>query len=485
MKQNIGKTATKKLAKNVILSITAQMFSLLTSFVLGFIVPKFIDEYQYSYWQSFLLYVGYVNVFQFGILDGFILRYSQYDVSELDKPRVRSQFQTLLAINVLCSLIGVLIATAFVKSSVYKWVMIFVCLGIVSKNIFTYHSYVLQSTNRINKYAIIVIAQRLVYAAFIIILLLLKVNDFYLYCIADVVGDIAAIIIGTVFNKGLCFGKGLSFKETCIETRENVSSGILLLVANLSSGLLLGCAKMVTQWRWGELVFGKVSFAFSLFGAFLSFAMAIGVVFFPALKRTNAEELPNFYKKTRNTISLFLFLIIIAYFPLNYILRFWLPNYEESLMYLGILLPLAIFTAKVMLLTNNYLKVYRKEKIMLIINIITLGVCFLACLASAYLFNSLDILIYSLLFVCMMRSIVSEIVVMRIIKQNAWFDFAIELIMTVIFVVAARYFSLWTGFLIYAVALAGYCILYRKNLAGIFRALKKKVKGKSGVINKE
>ena len=164
--------------------------------------------------------------------------------------------------------------------------------------------------------------------------------------------------------------------------------------------------------------------------------------------------------------------IIIAYFPLNYILRFWLPNYEESLMYLGILLPLAIFTAKVMLLTNNYLKVYRKEKIMLIINIITLGVCFLACLASAYLFNSLDILIYSLLFVCMMRSIVSEIVVMRIIKQNAWCDFAIELIMSVIFVVAARYFSLWMGCLIYAVALIGYCIIYRKNLAGIFKNFK-------------
>ena len=303
--------STKKLTKNVILSISAQLLSLITSFVLGFIVPKFIDEYQYSYWQSFLLYVGYVNIFQFGILDGFMLRYAQYDYDQLDKPRVRSQFQVLLVTNGLLTFLGVLIASIFIENLIYKWVMIFVCIGIISKNIFAYTSYIFQSTNRINEYALVVIAQRLVYAAFIIVLLVLKVNDFYLYCIADIVGDIAAIIIGAFFNKGLYFGKCLSFKEICVETKNNISSGILLLIANLSSGLLLGSAKMITQWRWGDLVFGKVSFAFSLFGAFLSFAMAIGVVLFPALKRSNVEELPNFYKKIRNTISFLLFYVII------------------------------------------------------------------------------------------------------------------------------------------------------------------------------
>ena len=467
-------TSAKKLTKNVILSISAQLLSLITSFVLGFIVPKFIDEYQYSYWQSFVLYIGYVNIFQFGILDGFILRYAQYNVEELDKPRVRSQFQVLLITNSLLTFMGVLIASTVIQSPVYKWVMIFVCIGIVSKNIFAYTSYIFQSTNRINEYALVVIVQRLVYAAFIIVLLALKVNDFYLYCLADIVGDIAAIIVGTFFNKGLYFGKSLSLKEIWFETKNNISSGLLLLIANLSSGLLLGSAKMITQWRWGGLVFGKVSFAFSLFGAFLSFAVAIGVVLFPALKRTKAEELPNFYKKIRNMISFLLFFVIIAYFPLNYILRLWLPNYKESLIYLGIVLPLAIFTVKVMLLTNNYLKVYRKEKAMLLINVVTLAVCFITCWLSAYIFDNLDLLIYSLLVVCMFRSIVSEIVVMRIIQKSAWLDFIVEIIMTVVFVIAARYFSLWIGCLIYALAIAIYCIIYHKNLTAMIKGLKRK-----------
>ena len=132
-----------------------------------------------------------------------------------------------------------------------------------------------------------------------------------------------------------------------------------------------------------------------------------------------------------------------------------------------------------MLLTKNYLKVYRKEKAMLIINVATLAACFITCWISAYIFNNLDLLIYSLLFVCMLRSIVSEIVVMRIIWKNAWFDFIVEIVMTVVFVVAARYFSLWIGCLIYAVALIAYSIVYRKSLTELIKGVGKILRRKS------
>ena len=86
---------TKKFATNVIISLTVQIVSLAVGFVLNLVVPKFIDEYQYSYWQTYLLYVGYVGVLHFGLLDGLVLRYSQYDYEEIDKEAVRSQFKVL------------------------------------------------------------------------------------------------------------------------------------------------------------------------------------------------------------------------------------------------------------------------------------------------------------------------------------------------------------------------------------------------------
>ena len=54
---------TKRFAKNVIFSIIAQIVSMAVSFILALIVPKFINEYQYSYWQMYVLYVGYVGVY--------------------------------------------------------------------------------------------------------------------------------------------------------------------------------------------------------------------------------------------------------------------------------------------------------------------------------------------------------------------------------------------------------------------------------------
>ena len=77
------------------------------------------------------------------------------------------------------------------------------------------------------------IAQRLAYGLTVVILLVCKVNNFYWYCIADLIGDCVGIAIGFVFNRGLYFGKSLKPKEAFKELKENISSGILSVVASL------------------------------------------------------------------------------------------------------------------------------------------------------------------------------------------------------------------------------------------------------------
>ena len=86
------KISTKTVAKNVSIVLIVQVVYTIISFVIGFIVPKFISESTYSQWQVYMLYVNYSALFHFGVYDGFIIRYSQYDYEELDKELVRSQF---------------------------------------------------------------------------------------------------------------------------------------------------------------------------------------------------------------------------------------------------------------------------------------------------------------------------------------------------------------------------------------------------------
>lgn len=474
--------SSKKLAKNLILSLVAQAISVITSFVLGFIVPKFIDEYQYSYWQMYVLYVGYVGVLQFGLLDGIVLQYSQFDFDEIEKPRIRSQFQLLLSFCSLLTFAGFGISI-WLSDITVKEIVILVAIGIITKNVFGYTSYSFQITNRISKYALLVIAQRAAYAIFIIVLLVFRVNDFYLYCIADLFGDVVGILLGAIFNRGMYFGKGLPIIECFKECWVNVSAGIMLMIANFSSSLLVGGAKMIVQWRWDELVFGQVSFSFSVSNIFLTFVTAISVVLFPSLKRMNEDDLPNVYIKIRNSISPLLFFAMIIYFPGCWILEKWLPNYSDSLVFLGILLPIIIFSSKVSLLTNNYLKAYRKEKLMFIINVVSVIIGFGLFLFGAYVLGNLEIVLYLLVAVVMMRSVISEIVVTKIIKKNIILDFIIELIMTVIFIVAVRLLPLWWACFAYGCALAIYAIIYRKSIFAMFNTVVRFLRRKKHNIN--
>ncbi len=452
----------KKVAKNLILSVTAQVISILISFMLGFIVPKLIDQVQYSYWQTYLLYVGYVGILHFGILDGIVLRYSQFDYNELDKPRIRSQFQVILGLTSLITFFCCLIAS-FLSSTITKEIVILVAIGIVTKNIVGFNSYTLQMTNRIAKYSLLVILQRVSYAVVVAILLLCRVNNFYWYCIADLIGDEIAIVIGIIFNREVCIGKGVPIKECLKECWLNISAGSLLLVANFTANLLVGGSKMVIQWRWDELVFGQVSFSFSVSNIFLTFVTAVSVVLFPSLKRMNSNDLPNMYMRIRNVISPILFFVMIVYFPGCWILERWLPNYSDSLIYLGILLPIIIFSTKVNLLTNNYLKAYRKEKVMLVVNIVSVIIGMIMFALGAYLLNNLNFVLYSLVFVIMLNSVASEIIVTKIINRSIVLDFIIELVMTIIFILSVQFLSRWWACLVYGCALIAYfCINYKK-----------------------
>ena len=462
------KISGRKFAANLIISLAAQAVSIITSFVLGFIVPKFIDEYQYSYWQIYVLYVGYTGVFQFGLLDGLVLRYSQYNYDEIDKPRVRSQFNILLAFNAVCTIAGCLISSFFIDSHVTAVIVVLVSVGITVKNIFGYTSYTFQITNRITQYAGLIIVQRATYALIVIILLACGVNDFYWYCIADLLGDAFCSFVWSFFNRGMYFGKIYPAAEAFKECWRNVSSGMMLMVANFSSILLISAAKMFVQWNWDELVFGQVSFSFSVSNVFLTFVTALSVVLFPSLKRMNEGDLPEVYKKIRNAVSMLLFFVMIFYFPGCWILEIWLPNYSESLVFLGVLLPLIIFSAKVNLLTNNYLKAYRRERTMLVINIISVLVGIVLFAVGAYVLCNLDFILYSVVAVIIAHSVCSEIIVSLIIKKNMTADFIIEIAITVVFVVSVRLLTRWWACLAYGCALVVYFVIYHRSLAELF-----------------
>ena len=463
-----SKVSFSQIKKNIGLSIIAQIISLAVSFVMNLILPKFISEYQYALWQTYLLYVGYVGILHFGLLDGIVLRYSQYDYCELDKPRIRSQFKCLLAMTSAFCLIAITCASLFCESEM-RLVFIMAAIGIITRTMFTYTSYSFQITNRIKYYAEMIIGYRIFYGFGAIAMLLFGFHNFYYFCLVDLCSDICGILFSTHNNKGMYFGTSLNIRDTLEEAKKNISAGIMLMISNWSSFLLTGSARLIIQWHWDKITFGKVSFAFSITNLFLTFVTAISVVLFPSLKRTDKQNLPGLYQKIRDAINPLLITILIYYYPGCWALRKWLPAYNDSLVYLGILLPIIIFSSKISLLTNNYLKALRKEKTMLVINLVSIGIAIGMFTISAYLINNLKMLLISIVIAIMICSVLSEIVVMKTLDifdiSNFWGD----IIMTAVFVATTMLSSQMIGVLIYAMAVALFLIFNRKNMCYIFQ----------------
>ena len=465
------KVTGKQVKKGILFSVGAQIVSLGVSLLLNLIVPKFISELDYANWQTYMLYVGYVGILHFGLLDGIMLRYSEYDYDELDKEKLSSQFIILLSLLNFAFLI--VFGIGIIQNDyITKIVFIMVALAIFSRNIYTYTSYTFQMTNRIGMYASLVILQRLFYAIGILCLLLFRVKGFIWFCIVDISADTLGNLYGVLNNKGLYLGKMRNISSAIKEAYINISSGIILLAANWSSMLLIGGAKMIVQWHWTRLTFGKVSFAFSVSNLFLTFVTAISVVLFPSLKRLDKESLPNMYVEIRNAVSLVLFIAMTMYYPGAYILSLWLPKYGESLVYLGILLPIIVFSSKVSLLTNNYLKAYRAERKMLIINITSVVLALILYLISAYILDDLSLVMVSVVIAVMFRSIISEIVVSRIIGKQFLSEYITELMITTGFIMSTRLFSLLKGAIIYLIILAIYLLMKKNEVGRLFHKVK-------------
>ncbi len=437
MQSNVSTAGMKK---NVVLTVSAQLVSFFVSAVLNLILPKYVSEMDYSSWQTLLLYLGYVPIFHFGFLDGLMLRYSQYDYQNLNKPLVQSQFRLFLGAEVFFALIGFALSFG-VENETYRQLVRFVSFGIITANLYAYASHLFQMTNRISKYVIFVMMMRLILGVGIVAALFCGANSFYDLCIVYFTSCILTILWGASQNKELFWGTGRLADGTIAELKSNVSSGIMLLIANLSSMFFVGGAKMVVQWHYDPLLFGKVAFSFTLVNLFLTFVTAASIAIFPSLKRIDTANLPDFYVRIRRSMTPLLFVSLALYFPGYYVLKLWLPNYADSLVYLSVLLPMIVYESRVTLLTNNYLKTYRKERLMLVINLVSVAIAFVLFLVSAYILDSLFILLACLVFVVFVRSIVSEIVVMRIINRRRYASFGVELALVVLFYFAIVMFN--------------------------------------------
>lgn len=450
--------------KLLVYSLSSNIISFLASFLVTFIVPRFFGVEEYGYFQLFIFYVGYVGFAHLGWLDGIILRYGGKYYDELNKTEVKAQL-------VLCSLLELSICIVICLVSMIcnvdsdkKFIFFFVSICVLISNLNTFFQYILQSTGKIKQYALIVILDRVTYLVLCCFFLLLGFFDFRYLIVSYVAGVVIAITIGIYACKEIVLSKLKITKESFVEAWDNLSSGFKLMVANICSSLTIGIVRFFIEYKWGVAVFGKVSLSLSVANAVLLLINAISIVLYPLLRRTESSKYRGIYQDFRTIFILLILIAMIAYYPGQLILNYWLPKYSDSIRYLAILFPVCLYEGKNSLLSTTFIKVLRYEKKLMKFNIISLFLSVVLSSIAVFVLQNVNYAVLSILIVLAVKSNMAEIFITEKLDISIVKDIILESLIVCMFVCLFFFHSSFVSMMLMALIAFFYAIYKRKDM---------------------
>ncbi len=461
--------------KNFSYAFTSNLTSLLLSSLVVLIVPRLIGVEEYGYWQLYLFYSSYVGFLHFGWSDGIYLNYGGKQYSEIDKKSLFSQFYMLLGMQLLIAIMILGLSNRYITDSDKSFAISMTAICMIVSNIRSMPLFIFQATNRIKEYAYITIVGKILNFIIIIIFFLYQFANFKILVYADLLGKAFSLSLSIYYLRDIVFFGTRNFSFVVREALDNINSGIKLMFSNIASMLIIGVQRFFIERAWDVSTFGKISLILSISKLVMLFINAIGIIIFPILRRTNKDNLSKLYKTLRNLLMVVLFGSLLFYYPAKVILKFWLPAYSDSLIYMGILLPIIIFEGKMGLLINTYLKTLRKEKIILRVNITSFVVSLVFTIITIYYFKSLELAVLSIVIVLWFRALIAEIYLSSILDLDLNQDFILELMMTAIFILLTWFIDSWLFIPVYLTIYSLLIYIKRRDISESYKNIIKLV----------
>ena len=439
-------------------------------------VPKQLGSESYGYFQLYIFYTSYTGFLHFGWADGVFLRYGGEYYDKLDQPKFSGQFWLYSGVEVVFGLLiclaGYTLASPQDKAIVLALTGISVFLLLPR----TLLQYILQGTNRIKEYATLTVLEKIVYVTVVVLSLLVGTHSFIPMILADLLGKACSLLYSIYQCRDILTTKPTGLRVSWEEAWANISVGIKLMFANIASMLIIGFVRLSIENQWDVTTFGKVSLTMSVSNLLMVFIRAIALVVFPMLRRTNSGKLSGIYNTMRTCLMIPLLGMLVFYYPAKLILSAWLPQYADSLVYMALLFPMCVFESKMSMLIETYMKTLRKEKWLLLVNVVTVSLSVIITLITTYWLHNLDLAVASIVFLLAFRCVFAELLLSTVLDVNVKKDIMLELTLTVIFIGASWFVGGISGLSLYGISYLLYLFAKRRDLFFVLNMIKRIVR---------
>ena len=462
----------KLILQNMSFAFLAQGASMALSVIQTLVVPKLLGVEQFGYWQLYIFYVSYVGFFHLGLSSGVYLTTGGQKREEMDKAAIKSQmlfgafYQTIMA--------GVIILlSSFLQSGAERmFVIVMTAIYLVLQNLATFMMNELQCMNETKKSSLSTIVERLAFLIPLLVLLVLRVNVFYPYVVSYTASTVVQLGYCSWHLRDFWKAESLGFYRAAQLSWASIKIGFPMMLANVMSMLILGIGRLFIDARWGIETFGKLSLALSLVSFFLAFVSQASMVLFPSLRQAALDEVRRFYRAARDAMGLLFPGVYALYFPMVWLLTMWLPDYSSTFTYLIFLLPICVFDSKYNITGVTYYNVLRRERVMLLVNIVSAISCLILTLLTVYTLGSVFAVISVMSVVIIARSLWSESYMNRLMEVPVSSISAAEIMLTAGFILLALFLSPVPAFCLYSLIYMAFLTFFRRDLIATIKKLR-------------
>lgn len=342
-----------KIAKGMLFIMAANIANMAISIMTNLVLPKKLSIEAYAAIKTYQLYLTYVGILHFGVVDGVYLKYGGKNIKEIDERSILLNLSTFRLFQIAVMILGTVISLIICNP-----ILLIVSLMILPANMQSFYKYLYQACGEFKKYSIIIYA--LTASIFIInmtLVFFLHSDEYILYLLGYLVVNIMVwLAIEINFNKQIMKGETAAKGVDIGEMISFMKSGIFLTLGNFASKIVTSMDRWFVKILIGTGPFAQYAFAVSLENFLNTAATPVSITFYNAL--CNDDSRDN-VRKLREAAVVFSSVLISAAFPAKYIITIYLDKYIGSIHVLFFLFGAQLFHS---IIRSIYVNLYKARK---------------------------------------------------------------------------------------------------------------------------
>lgn len=416
-----------------------------------FVLPKLIGVEDFGYWQLYFLYTFFIAFGHLGLVDGIYLKNGGKYYRELDFRILRSQFLVLIGMGAVWAGFLFLYSQHFLLDENKTYILTVIALDLMLSLPRTLISVIFQMTGMIKEYSFSLMSESASSFFMIVIMLFCGIRDYRYLILADCGARCISLLV-SLHNAPGFIGRQFMIPLECMkEAISNISVGMFLLLSNMVGLIVIASVRFAVEDQWGIVAFSKVSLAFSISSVAITATGAASVVLFPLLKRLTKKTLEQSFSALSLLLIILLAVLFCLYYPGVRILEWWLPQYGESFYYLTIILPMTLFDSNFSVIGSNFLKVIRKERNLLSINVLAVLFTWICIFMVWYFRLPLDLLLGGIVAQSFIKMGLTIRALNRVMPKVRYFVLFAGAIVSVLFYISNLLIGGWIGCGVYGV----------------------------------